>query len=276
MAQEVTAQDHWRIATGPTALSAEQEKAKAAKPGSDFKDCARGCPLMIVVPAGKFIMGSPENESDRNAGERPQHDVTISKPFAVSKFEVTFEEWDGCVSAAACPIVPDRWGRGKVPVINVSWDDAKQYVGWLSRLTGKEYRLLTEAEWEYAARAGAMTRYSWGNDLGRGNANCDGCGSQWDLRQTAPIGSFNPNAFGLHDMHGNVWEWVEDSWHDNYDGAPTDGSAWLRGGDPSFRVVRGGSWRNDPLFVRAAVRVKRITAVRFDTLGFRLARTLSP
>jgi formylglycine-generating enzyme required for sulfatase activity len=203
--------------------------------------------------------------------------VTVAKPFAVSKFEVTFEEWDACVAATACPRVPDRWGRGEMPVINVSWGDAKQYVGWLSRLTGKEYRLLTEAEWEYAARAGANTRYSWGDDPGMGNANCDGCGSQWDLRQTAPVGSFKPNALGLYDMHGNVWEWVEDSWHENYDGAPTDASAWLRGGDPSFRVVRGGSWRNESArSVRAAVRAKRHANVRFDTLGFRIARTIMP
>ena len=161
-----------------------------------------------------------------------------------------------------------------MPVIDVSWGDAKQYVGWLSQLTGKEYRLLTEAEWEYAARAGARTRYSWGDGLGTGNADCDGCGSPWDLKQPAPVGSFRPNAWGLYDMHGNVWEWVEDSWHETYDGAPRDGSAWLAGGDPSFRVVRGGSWRNDSELVRAAVRVRRHINVRFDTLGFRVARTL--
>jgi len=161
-----------------------------------------------------------------------------------------------------------------MPVINVSWGDAKQYVGWLSQLTGKEYRLLTEAEWEYAARAGARTRFSWGDNLGKGNADCDRCGSPWDLKQTAPVGSFKPNAWGLHDMHGNVWEWVEDSWHETYDGAPTDGSAWLAGGDPSFRIVRGGSWRNDSERVRAAARVRRHVNVRFDTLGFRVARTL--
>jgi formylglycine-generating enzyme required for sulfatase activity len=276
IAQEGMGQYLWRIATGPTMLTVEQEKAKAAKPGSDFKECANGCPVMIVVPAGNFIMGSPENESDREASEGPRYEVTIAKPFAVSKFEVTFEAWDACVAAAVCPRVPDRWGRGEMPVINVSWGDAKQYIGWLSWLTGKEYRLLTEAEWEYATRAGAMTRYSWGDDPGKGNANCDGCGSQWDREQTAPVGSFKPNAFGLYDMQGNVWEWVEDNWHDNYDGAPTDGSAWLRRDDPSYCVIRGGSWRNDPQIVRAAVRRKRNTGVRFDTLGFRLARTLTP
>jgi formylglycine-generating enzyme required for sulfatase activity len=258
-----------------TVLTIEQENAEAAKPGLDFKECARGCPVMIVVPAGKFLMGSPENESEDD-NERPQHEVTVAKPFAVSKFEVTYEEWEACVAAAACRRVPDNFGRGEMPMINVSWGDAKQYAGWLLRLTGKEYRLLTEAEWEYAARAGTTARYSWGDDPGKGNANCDGCGSQWDRQHTAPVGSFKPNAFGLYDMHGNVWEWVEDSWHDNYNGAPTDGSAWHQGGDPSYRVIRGGSWRNDPQLVRAALRRKRISGVRFDTLGFRVARTLNP
>jgi len=276
IAQEVVGQAPQRIAMDPTVLTVEQEKALASKPGSDFKECANGCPEMIVIPAGKFIMGSPENELDRNASEGPPHEVTIAKPFALSKFEVTFEEWDACVAAAACPRVPDRWGRERMPVINVSWVDIKQYVSWLSHLTGKEYRLPTEAEWEYAARAGVNTRYSWGDDLGMGNANCDGCGSQWDLQQTAPVGSFKPNRAGLYDMHGNVWEWVEDSWHENYDVAPTDGSAWVRGGDPSFRVVRGGSWRNESELVRAAVRFRRNANVRFDTLGFRVARTILP
>jgi formylglycine-generating enzyme required for sulfatase activity len=201
IAQEVVGQYRWQMAMDPTVLTVEQAKEKAAKPGSDFKECANGCPAMIVIPAGKFIMGSPENESDREASEGPPHEVTVAKPFTVSKFEVTFEEWDACVAAAACPRVPDRWGRGEMPVINVSWRDAKQYVGWLSQSTGEEYRLLTEAEWEYAARAGANTRYSWGDDPGMGNANCDGCGSRWDLEQTAPVGSFKPNALGLYDMH---------------------------------------------------------------------------
>ena len=276
IAQEVVGQAPWRMAMDSTVLTGDQERAHAAKPGSDFKECANSCPVMIVIPAGKLIMGSPENEPDRNASEGPQHQVTIAKPFAISKFEVTFEEWDACVAAAACPRVADRWGRGNMPVINVSWVDAKQYVGWLSQLTGKQYRLPTETEWEYAARAGANTRYSWGDDLGMGNANCNGCGSQWDLQQTAPVGSFKPNRLGLYDMHGNVWEWVEDSWHENYDVAPTDGSAWLQGGDPNFRVVRGGSWRNESELVRAAVRFKRNANVRFDTLGFRIARTITP
>jgi formylglycine-generating enzyme required for sulfatase activity len=274
IAQEVPAQ--YRMAMDPTVLTVGQEKVKAEMPGSDFKECASGCPVMIVIPAGKFSMGSPESEPDRETSEGPQHEVTIADRFAASKFEVTFQEWDACVAAAGCPAVADRWGRGKMPAINVSWKDAKQYVAWLARLTGKDYRLLTEAEWEYAARAGTKTLYWWGDDPRVSHANCDGCGSQWDLRQTAPVGSLKPNAFGLYDMHGNVWEWVEDSWHENYVGAPTNGSAWLRNGDPGYRVVRGGSWRNESEFVRAAVRVQRNINVRFDTLGLRVARTIRP
>jgi formylglycine-generating enzyme required for sulfatase activity len=275
VAQEILGQARGRMAANATVLTVEQEKARAAEPGSDFKECASGCPVMIVIPAGKFTMGSPEKEPDRMASEGPQHEVTVAEPFAVSKFEVTFEEWDACVAASQCPRVPDRWGRGPMPVINVSWRDVKQYVAWLSQLTQKEYRLLTEAEWEYAARAGAMTRYSWGDDPRGDNANCDGCGSRWDLQQTAPVGSLKPNAFGLYDMLGNVWEWVEDSWHESYNGAPTDASAWLRGGDPNYRVIRGGSWRNESELVRTAVRFRRNINVRFDTLGFRIARTMN-
>ena len=265
----------WRTAMETTVRTVQQDELIAATPSLGFKECPNGCPVMIVIPAGKFIIGSPDHEPDRYAAEGPLHEVTIGK-FAASKFEVTFDDWDACVSAAACQRVPDSWGRDSMPVINVSWRDAKQYVGWLSQFTGKEYRLLTEAEWEYAARAGANTHYSRGEDPATGDANCDGCGSYWDRKQTAPVGSFKPNAFGLFDMHGNVWEGVEDSWYDNYDGAPSDGSAWLQGGDPSYRVVLGGSWRNEREFVRAAVRFKRNVNVRFDTLGFRVARAIEP
>src|SRR5262245_4152912 len=237
-------------------LTAEQEMEKAAQPGAEFKECTR-CPVMIVVPAGRFIMGSPGTELGRAGAEGPQHEVTITKPFAVSRFEVTFDQWDACVTAAACPRVDDSWGRGDMPAINVSWIDARQYVGWLSQATGKPYRLLTEAEWEYAARAGATTAFSRGDEAGGGNAACGECGSQWDGRQTAPVGSFKPNAFGLNDTHGNVWEWVEDTWHESYDGAPTDGSAWVRDGDPDYRVIRGGAWRNETEHLRASMRARR-------------------
>jgi formylglycine-generating enzyme required for sulfatase activity len=151
----------------------------------------------------------------------------------------------------------------------------RRHVAWLVEVTGKQYRLLSEAEWEYCACGGANTRSSWGDEPGAGNANCNGCGTQWDLEQTAPAGWFKPNAFGLYDMHGNVWEWVEDSWHENYVGAPTNG-AWLQGGQPVFRVIRGGSWRNGSDLLRAAVRERRNINVRLDTLGFRVARTMEP
>ncbi|MEH2514006.1 formylglycine-generating enzyme required for sulfatase activity [Nitrobacteraceae bacterium AZCC 1564] len=257
-------------------LTAKEEKARAAKPASHFKECAKGCPEMVVIPAGKFLMGSPDNELDRSDSEGPQHEVIITKPFAVSRFEVTFDDWDACRAAFACAQVPDHWGRGKMPVINVSWEDAKAYVVWLSQVTGKEYRLLTEAEWEYAARAGTTTAYYWGDDAAKGDANCNGCGGEWKLQQTAPAGSFKPNAFGLHDMLGNVWEWVEDPWHETYDGAPTDASAWLQDSDPNYRMIRGGSWRNESEQLRSAFRVRRNRLVEFDTLGFRVARTMTP
>src|SRR5262252_251730 len=198
--------------------------------------------------------------------------VTFARQFAVGQFELTFGEWDACVADGGCNGYKPRewvgwvpcdpgcksykprewpWGRGRQPLINVSWDDAKGYVAWLSEKTGRDYRLLTEAEYEYATRAGTQTAYPWGNEIGKNNANCDGCGSQWDNKQTAPVGSFPANSFGLHDMVGNVWEWTEDCWHPNYDGAPADGSAWTTG-DCSRRVVRGGSWVNNPQGLRSA------------------------
>jgi formylglycine-generating enzyme required for sulfatase activity len=160
-------------------------------------------------------------------------------------------------------------------VVGHALDETRQ-AGWLSRLTGREYRLLTEAEWEYAARARTKKYYYWGDDVGRNNANCDRCGSQWGGKQTAPVGSFKPNAFGLYDMTGNVWEWIEDVWHSTYRGAPTDGSAWVQGGDTSRRVIRGGSWGNRPQNLRAACRASGTANLWSSDLGFRVARTLTP
>ena len=172
------------------------------------------------------------------------------------------------------------WAGRKQPAVSVSWNDAKEYVAWLSKLTGKTYRLPSEAEWEYAARAGTQTAYSWGDGIGKGNANCWVCGSDWD-RKLAPVGSFAPNAFGLYDMHGNVWEWVEDCNNNNYDGAPTDGSAWTvditqpQGGSCVFRVNRGGAFNNDFRGLRSANRSFNSPESRWETVGFRVARTLS-
>jgi len=194
--------------------------------------------------------------------------VTIARPFAVGKFEVTFAEWDACAAAGGCKHNPgdQGWGRGRRPVINVSWHDAKEYAAWLSRKTGKAYRLLSEAEWEYAARAGTTTRYAFGDTISTSQA-------QYGASKTVEVGSFSANKFGLHDLHGNVWEWVEDAWHANYKGAPIDGSAWS-GGDTSYRVLRGGSWVDFPVGLRSAGRHWLDPDNRYLRFGFRLARTL--
>jgi formylglycine-generating enzyme required for sulfatase activity len=253
---------------------------QALKPDDTFKECASEqgkdyCPEMVVAPAGSFMMGSPPTEKGHNAAEGPQHTVTIAKPFAVAKFQLTFDEWDTCVAYGDCPHVGDGgFGRGQRPVIFVTWDDAQRYAAWLSKMTGKPYRLLTEAEYEYATRAGGQTAYPWGDDIGKNNANCKGCGSKWDAKQTAPVGSFKPNAFGLYDMIGNVFEWVEDCVHSNYDDAPTDGSAWIEGGNCTYRIDRGGSWNFSPDSLRSAFRDSSPTGQRIDNLGFRVGRTL--
>ena len=236
------------------AEEAEKRRRQEQRVGGKFRDCSE-CPEMVVVPSGSFMMGSPGVEKGRDDDEGPRHRVRIDYRLAVGVYEVTFAEWDACVSAGGCGgYRPDDrgWGRGNRPVINVSWEDAQSYVRWLSNKTGKSYRLLSESEWEYVARAGTTTRYNWGNEIGHNRANCDGCGSRWDNEKTAPVGAFSANAWGLHDVHGNVWEWVEDCWNDSYTGAPADGSAW-ESGDCSERVLRGGSWFYVPRNLRAAV-----------------------
>jgi formylglycine-generating enzyme required for sulfatase activity len=259
----------------PKVLTAAAERA--LKPGEHFKECA-DCPELVVVPGGEYMMGSLEDEKDRDVDEDPRHKVTITTAFAVSRFEATFKEWDACVLLGGCvhSASDQGWGRGTRPVINVSFDDAQKYVAWLSRRTGKPYRLLSEAEYEYAARAGSEKSYSWGDAIGRDKANCDGCGSQWDRKKTAPVGSFAANAFGLSDMQGNVFEWVLDCVHENYNGAPTNGLAWTATGDCGRRVVRGGSWLSVPRRLRSASRVRRPTDDRLSYLGFRVGRTLTP
>jgi formylglycine-generating enzyme required for sulfatase activity len=230
---------------------------------------------MVPIPKGSFWMGSPKGEVGRHDDEGPQRRVSIAQPFAIGKYEITFDEYDRFARASGRELPPDSaWGRGKRPVINVSWEDAVAYAGWLSERTGKRYRLPTEAEWEYAARAGTQTRYWWGDEIGRDRANCSGCGSQWEANQTVPVGSFEPNGFGLHDMLGNVWEWVEDCWHGNYQGAPADGSAWTEGGNCGRRVVRGGSWGDGPRGVRSARRRGNSASFRDHFIGFRLAQDL--
>lgn len=256
------------------ALGASMVRAKDSelKPGVTFKDCDTHCPEMVVVPAGEFVMGSAEGIGSKQ--ERPSHKVTIAKSFAVSKFEVTFEEWDACVASGGCSHRPDdrNWGRGRQPVINVSWRDAKQYTAWLSNKTGVPYRLLSEAEWEYAARAGTTSRFSFGDEEA---ALSDYGWSTYNSELKAhPVGEKKPNAFGLYDIHGNASEWVEDPWRDSYIGAPSDGSAWVEGGDPSRRVVRGGSWHTKSDLLTSTFRWGSFAEGRSYLTGFRVARTL--
>ena len=234
-------------------------------------------PEMVVIPAGSFRMGCVSGQ-DCQDDELPVHEVTIPEAFAVSVYEVSFAEWDACVLGGGCGGMSpedEGWGRGARPVINVSWDDAQAYVSWLSSQTGEQFRLLSEAEWEYVARAGAEAAYSWGDAIGTNRANCDGCGGQRDNRQTAPVGSFAANAFGVHDMHGNVWEWVEDCWNASYSGAPSDGSAWLSG-HCERRLLRGGSWVSSPRSLRSTLRSRDAPSNRNANVGFRVAQTLTP
>ena len=266
------------------AARSPQERLAAAPeiwrvPGAltEFRDCA-GCPHMVVIPAGEFTMGSPPAEQQAEA----QHRVTIAAPFAVSKFEITFDQWDACVRDDGCGNVrpnDEGWGRGQRPVIHMSFDSARLYVTWLSRKTGKPYRLLSEAEWEYAARAGTTTTFAFGDTLSPGSANfngsTDGSGpSDVNRQKTMPVGSFPPNAFGLHDMHGNISEWVEDCWHNDYtEKAPSDGSAWVEG-NCTGRVLRGGSWEDSDVELRSAARVGEYRHNSSYVDGLRIARSL--
>ena len=258
--------------------SAPRRRVAERAVGAVFRDALKGGgkgPEMVVLPTGRFRMGDLDGSGEKN--ERPVHTVTISRRIAMGQYPVTFEDYDRYVSAMGAERPYDEgWGRGSRPVIYVNWHDAQAYAAWLSKQTGKRYRLPSESEWEYAARAGTETAYSWGNEIGVNRANCNGCGSRWDDKQTSPVGSFEPNAFGLYDMHGNVWEWVEDCWHSNYEGAPSDGSVWTSGGDSSWAVVRGGSWFYNPQYLRAAFRGGDSPSVRNSDDGFRLVQDLNP
>ena len=249
-----------------------------------FRDCGV-CPEMVVVPAGTFLMGAPESEVDSRDGERPVHAVSVPS-FAMGVYEVTFEEWDACVVAGGCRGYrphDEGWGRDRRPVIYVSSVDGQSYVEWLSLWTGERYRLPSESEWEYAARAGTTTPFHTGETITTDQANYSGYvlypSGDRDPKgvyrgQTVPVGSFGANAFGLHDVLGNAREWVQDCWNGDYEGAPADGSAWLSG-DCAERVLRGGSWINDPSYVRAADRRRLTTGRRLNGNGFRVVRTLA-
>ncbi len=244
------------------------QRAGIPDPGEIFRDCAN-CPEVVVVPPGDFVMGSNDTPY-----EKPERTIAIRNAFAIGRREVTFAEWDQCADAGACKVRPDdhAWGRGDHPVINVSWDDAKTYLAWLSQRSGQRYRLPTEAEWEYAARAGTKTPFWWGRDAGAGRAQCDGCASP-TTKQTSPVASFRPNGFGLFDTAGNAAEWVEDCWNDNYRNAPRDASAWTSG-DCHMRVLRGGAFTSKAADVRSSARFRYDSDVRYYANGFRIARDL--
>ena len=287
-------------ATGPEAgivqggISADPGvAAPALDAGDTFRDCA-SCPTMVVVPAGSFMMGALESEGSALWDNWPRHRVTIGYRFAAGVYEVTFAEWDACALAGECGDYwpPDEgWGRGTRPVVNIGWEDAQAYLAWLSAETGEEYRLLTESEWEYVARARTQTARYWGESEREQCRYANGYdqtthadsehASDWDpapcsdsYSGPAPVGSLEPNPFGLYDVLGNVEEWTEDCLNDGYSGAPSDGSAW-RSGECSFRSVRGGDWRSPPSGLGSALRDYWSSDTRFRFIGFRVARTLN-
>jgi len=233
--------------------------ADTKKPGAVFKDCET-CPEMVVIPAGSFKMGG-----EGSSKKKPVHEVKIGYSFAVGKYEVTQAEWEAVMGKN-----PSKHKGARKPVEQVTWKDAKLFVFQLSAQTGKEYRLLSESEWEYMARAGSTTKYPWGDEI-------DSSKAKYDSGSTVPVGSYSANAFGVYDTAGNVEEWIEDCVHKNYKDAPIDGSAWLSagGGDCEERVLRGGSWIDSRGSLRSANRNWFNILARFDSYGFRIARTLS-
>jgi formylglycine-generating enzyme required for sulfatase activity len=272
------------VAATPSAVPVPASEIQAASApnaaltvGQIFRDCsAPVCPSMVVLPGGSFVMGSDADGRGSYEDERPAHAVTV-RSFAVGRFELTFQEWDACFQDKECPHWPadEGWGRERRPVINISWEDAQHYVKWLSQRTGQRYRLLSEAEWEYAARAGTTTPYSFGDEIRRlgdyawMNSNSG--------NQSHPVGEKKPNPFGLFDMHGGVWEWVQDCWHRDYQGSPPlDGSAWDSDCRVSRHVVRGGSWGDTYRQVRSSYRYGYSAEGRSIYQGLRVARDIRP
>jgi formylglycine-generating enzyme required for sulfatase activity len=246
-------------------------------------------PQMVVLPSGSYLMGSAEDDAHGYSDERPQHKVTIDYQLAMGRYPVTFEEWDACVADGGVEHQPEDhgWGRGKRPVINVSWDDAQAYAAWLNQKLGisqddpTRYRLPSEAEWEYACRAGTTGNYStFGGQISDNAATYDAsvvdgtlspqAGRKHD--KTTPVGIYAPNPWGLYDMHGNVWEWVQDDYEESYRGAPVDGAAWKTGA--AIRVLRGGSWDDSAMLARSAYRFSGFPGDRDGDFGFRLAKTV--
>lgn len=298
------------VAVAATMAWAAAAMAGDRAAGTVFRDCPKDCPEMVVVPAGRFLMGSPESETTREGVstlfarlERPVHEVAIAYPFAIGKDPVTRAEFDtflrethyvpragdfgppGCRVWDPATHIP-RLDAAKgwrdpgfpqtapnQPVVCAAWIDAQAFIDWLSKKSGHPYRLPSEAEWEYAARAGTTTARWWGDAIGVNNANCDGCGSRWDDRGTSPVGSFKANPFGLDDMLGNVWQWTADCGNETYKKTPTDGSARIGDHCPIY-ARRGGSWAARPKILRAADRAWSGEDDRDNDVGFRVARTL--
>jgi formylglycine-generating enzyme required for sulfatase activity len=243
------------------------QKETPTEPGAVFKDCET-CPEMVVIPAGSFKMGDLSGKGDSD--EKPVHEVKIGYSFAVGKYEVTQAEWE-----AVMGMNPSVFKGARRPVEEVNWNNAKAFVKKLSVQTGKEYRLLSESEWEYMARVGSTTKYPWGDEIDKSKAKYGVYAGPKSEKSTVKVGTYSANAFGVYDTAGNVWEWVEDCYHKNYKDAPSDGSAWTAGGDCEFRVLRGGSWFNGPRNLRSAIRSGGYAALRSGNYGFRIARTLS-
>jgi len=257
-----------KAAVTPAPAAPTPAAAQAATSG-ESKDCA-ACPVMVSLPAGSFTMGS--NYGDPS--EKPPHHVTISAPFAIARYEVTVEQWNACADANGCPKLSSENSSVKnAPARDLSWDDTQAYVKWLSKVTGKTYRLPTEAEWEYADRAGTSTKYWWGDQMRKGVANCKDCGDPYHKEAPEPVGSYAANPNGLYDMNGSVWEWVGDCWHNSYQNAPADGRTWDAPGC-NMRVIRGGSWREGNDYMLSSTRFKYSPSVRQSQNGFRVVKEL--
>ncbi|HBS26928.1 MAG TPA: formylglycine-generating enzyme family protein [Gammaproteobacteria bacterium] len=258
--------------TNPANNSISQNPPEPGRMFYDLLDNGDQAPQMIALAAGQFVMGSSEDEFGSFKDEQPQHPVTIDYAFAIGRYPVTFANYDVFAKATGRDLPMDEgWGRKSRPAINVSYYDAVAYCKWLTEQTGREYKLPSEAEWEYAARADTKTAYWWGDKLGQDHTVCETCGSKWDDETTAPVGRFQPNAWGLHDMLGNTWEWCQDHWHEDFTGAPDDGSVWEAGNNQLPRVLRGGSWLNNPISVRSAVRSDFHPRLRVNIIGFRVS-----
>ncbi len=256
---------------GPKAAPKIEEAALPAAriSAAVIKDC-EFCPELVRIPAGSFVMGSDSG----HWSEKPARRVTIAKPFALGRYELTVGQWQACIDAGACQSMPHMQDvTANSPLHNVSWNEVQVYLKWLRQVTGQPYRLPSEAEWEYAARAGTKTRYWWGDAIGTGKADCDGCGGPWNRKAPLAVGSYAANPFGLYDMSGGVMEWVADCWNPDHHGAPGDASA-RTDGDCSQRVLRGGSWRHDQSYSTVTSRLSYDASVRYYTNGVRIARDL--